>query len=106
MKIEEINQFIEKEIERLKGYYKLKSEEELTLAMALKLGEEVGELYNEILAHKGYQRKEKLNKFNKNEIGNEIADVIFVTFILSKVFNIDIEDSLNEKMKKIKERIY
>ncbi|GEM_PF-557510 len=108
MEINEINNFIDSEIKRLEEYYSLKGkgQEEIILAMALKIGEEVGELFNEVLAHKGFQRKDKLSKLNKKEIESEIADVIFTTFILSRKFNINIDDAINEKMAKIKKRIY
>lgn len=106
MKIEEINSFVDSEIKRLEEYYSLKGHEELTLAMTLKIGEEVGELFNEVLAHKGFQRKDKLKKLDKKEIESELADVLFTTFILSRRFNININDAITEKMNKIKKRIY
>ncbi len=106
MELKELNEFIDEEIKRLKEYYQLKEDEELTLAMAIKIGEELGELYNEVLAHKGYQRKDKLENLNKKEIENEIADVIFTILILSRRFNINIEEALKEKMNKIKNRSY
>lgn len=106
MELKELNEFVDEEIKRLKEYYQLKGDEELTLAMAIKIGEELGELYNEVLAHKGYQRKDKLEKLDKKEIENEIADVIFTILILSRRFNINIESALKEKMNKIKNRVY
>ena len=106
MKIEEINQFVDEEIKKLEKYYYLKEGEELTLAMALKIGEEVGELFNEVLAHKGFQRKDKLNKLDEKEIESELADVIFTTFILSRRFNIDISKAIKNKIDKIKQRDY
>jgi len=106
MELKELNKFIDEEIKKLKEYYQLKGDEELTLAMAIKIGEEFGELYNEVLAHKGYQRKDKLENLNENEIENEMADVILTTLILSGRFNINIEEALKEKMNKIKMREY
>jgi NTP pyrophosphatase (non-canonical NTP hydrolase) len=106
MDIKEINQFIDKEIERLKKYYDSKNDEELTLAMAIKIGEELGELYNELLAHKGYQRKDKLEKLDKEEIGREIADVLFTTLIIARRLNIDVEKAIKDKMNKINARNY
>ena len=106
MEIKEINQFVDQEIKRLEEYYHLKEGEELTLAMAMKIVEELGELFNEVLAHKGYQRKDKLNNLNEKEIEKEFADVIFTTIILSRRFNIDIEKALITKMNEIKNRNY
>lgn len=104
MDIIEINKFIDEEIKQLRDYYKMKNDEELTLAMAIKIGEEVGELYNEILGHKGYQRKEKLDKLDLKDIEKEIADVLFTTLIVARRFNVDIESAIKEKMDKIRER--
>ncbi len=98
MEIKEINQFIETETKRLEEYYKLKGNEELTLAMTIKVIEEIGELFNEILAHKGYQSKEKLDALDKNEIEKEFSDVIITLLILANRFNVDIEKALKEKI--------
>ncbi len=106
MDLKEINAFIDSEIKRISEYYNTRDEEELTLAMTIKMGEEMGELYNEILAHKGFQRKDKLEKMDVKEIENEIADVVFTTFILARRFNIDIEKAINDKISKLKERKY
>ncbi len=106
MEIEEINKFIEEEIKRLEKYYKDKDNNELTMAIGFKVVEEIGELFNEILKHKGYQRKEKLDKMNKKDIKTEFADVIFTVLILAKRFDIDIEDAIKIKMEEIKKRDY
>ncbi|MBR9706595.1 hypothetical protein GOV14_06170 [Candidatus Pacearchaeota archaeon] len=106
MEIKELNEFIDWEINRLEDYYKDKDEKELTMAMSLKLIEETGELFNEILAHKGYQRKSKLEKLKKDDIEKEFADVLFVLIIIARRFNIDIEKSIKEKMEIIKKRNY
>jgi NTP pyrophosphatase (non-canonical NTP hydrolase) len=106
MDIKEINYFIESEIKRLESYYSKKDKEELTMAMGFKVVEEIGELFNEILAHKGYQRKDKLDKLNKEEINKEFADVIFTILILAKRFNIDVEQAIRIKMEEIKKRSY
>jgi len=104
MEIKEINEFVDEEIDMLKEYYKLKNDEELTLAVTIKIGEELGELCNEVLAHKGYQRRDKLAKLDIEEIEEEIADVVFTTFILARRFNIDIEKAMENKMIKIRGR--
>ena len=106
MEFKEINSFVDGEIKRLEKYYDLKDDEELTLAMALKIGEELGELFNEVLAHKGYQRKSKLDKVDKKEIEDEFADVILTTFILVRRFNIDLGSALKDKIGKIQGRNY
>ena len=105
MNLDEINEFIESEIKRLEEYYDNKDKDELTMAMGFKVVEELGELFNEMLTNKGYQRKEKL-KDNEEEIKKEFADVIFVTLILAKRFNVDIKEAIKIKMEEIKKRDY
>ena len=106
MDIKEINRFVESEIKRIREYYKDKNEEELTLAMIVKTVEEIGELFNEILAHKGFQRKSKLDKMDGKNLETELADSLITLFIIGRRFNIDIEKALKEKMEKIKQRDY
>lgn len=106
MEIKEINTFIDQEIKRLEEYYKAKDKNELTMAMGFKVVEEIGELFREILGHKGYQTKSKLDKLDKEEIKKEFADVIFTTLILAKRFDVDIEHAIKIKMEEIKKRDY
>jgi len=106
MEIKEINHFIEEEIVRLENYYNSKDKNELTMAMGFKVVEEIGELFKEILGHKGYQSKSKLDKLDREEIKKEFADVIFTTLILAKRFNVDIEEAIKIKMQEIKKRDY
>jgi NTP pyrophosphatase (non-canonical NTP hydrolase) len=106
MEIKEINQFIEGEIIKLEDYYKNKDKSELTMAMGFKVVEELGELFEQMLGHKGYQRKSKLEKFDREEIKKEFADVIFSVLILAKRFDVDIEQAIKIKMEEIKKRDY
>lgn len=106
MEINEISTFIEYEEKRLENYYKEKDKNEITMAMGFKVIEEIGELFDQILANKGYQRKEKLDKLNKDEIKKEFADVLFTVLLLAKRFNINIEDAIKIKMEEIKNRTY
>ena len=69
-----------------------------------KLTEEVGEVSDELLKSFSYARKHKLEK--ENNLKNEIADVIIVTLLLAKNMNIDIDNALREKIKKIEARGY
>ncbi len=105
MELDEIDKFIEFEEKRLIEYYK-KDKNEVTMAMGFKVIEEVGELFDEILVHKGYQRKEKLNQLSKDGIEKEFADVIFTILLLAKRFNINIENAIKIKMEEIKNRKY
>jgi len=101
MEIKELQNFAKEENERGRSKTKT-SEKESILTTAIKLGEEVGEVSEEVLKHFNYQVKDK--SFEKNEISYEIADVIIVASILADSLGIDLEESLKEKMKKIKER--
>ena len=97
--------FVKEEDVRLRVYYKDLSptERERLYSRTIKLTEEVGELCNEILASQKDQRKEKL-KDNTKDLEEEFADVVITTILLALTAGIDIEKSLEEKMKKIEER--
>jgi len=106
MEIREINEFIESEIKRLEEYYGDKDKNERTMATGFKLVEEVGELFEALLAKMGYQRKSKLKDVKPKDLEKEFSDVIFTTLILAKKFNIDIEESIKLKMEEVKNRRY
>jgi NTP pyrophosphatase (non-canonical NTP hydrolase) len=106
MEMKDVNRFIECEIQRLEEYYKDKDKNELTMAMTIKVIEEIGELFQEILSHGGYQRKDKLDKLNKKDIEKEFADVMITLLILAKRFDVNIEDALKIKIEEIKNRTY
>jgi len=106
MEIKEINEFIESEIKRLEEYYGDKDDKELTMAMGFKVVEEIGELFEELLKHKGYQRKSKLDNFDEGALKKEFADVIFIVLTLAKKFDIDIEEAIKIKMEEMKKRDY
>jgi len=109
MDIKEINKFLEEEIKKLEEYYRKDRDQdgrELTMAMGFKVIEELGELFNEMLAHKGYQKKDKLEKLDKEEIKKEFADVIFTVLMLARRFNINTGEAIKIKMEELKERGY
>lgn len=97
--------FVKEEDLRLRSYYKELSptERERLYSRTIKLIEEVGELCNEILVSQKDQRKEKL-KDNIKELEEEFADVIITTALLALTTGIDIEKSLEEKIRKIEQR--
>ncbi len=105
MELKQILKFIDLEDKRLiKKFGKNSSSKEKILARMVKLTEEVGELADEILVLNGDQRKEKLNKQNKNNLADEFADVIITTLLLAKRVDINIEKALSQKIKKINKR--
>ena len=105
MDFKNLLQFIKTEDERLKKYYGgYTDEEKRILARTVKLSEELGELCNAVLAFNSMQRKEKLENYDSENLSEEFADVIITTLLLAEVIGIDIEKSLEQKIKKINDR--
>lgn len=73
-------------------------------ARTIKLGGEYGELCDEILATLGDQRRDKLEKHEKDGLSDEFADVLIVTFLLAKMMNVDLMQALDHKVHKIREK--
>jgi len=83
---------------------KYEDAEKEIFARTVKIGEEFGELCQEVLFHANLQGKHKEGKFDKNNLANEFADVIFTTLLLAQDMNIDIEKALENKITKIEKR--
>ena len=66
------------------------------------LTEEVGEVAR-IIARRYGEQSEKESDKNKN-LGEELADVLFVTLCLANQTGIDLQDAFDKKMKKKTER--
>ncbi|MEI6672172.1 MAG: MazG-like family protein [bacterium] len=45
-----------------------------------------------------------MEKYSQEDMEHEMADIIFSALMLAKSLNIDVNKSLSNKMKKIKER--
>lgn len=105
MELNEILQFIEVQEKRLQQYFpeQLSNKEKRLFAHTIKLSEEVGELSEAVLASTNTQRKQKMTS-KHTDIGEEVADVIITTLILAQSYEIDIEKTLEQKIKKINER--
>ena len=67
-----------------------------------RLMEEVGKLAREINHKFGPKKKKSSEK--KNEIGDEIADIIFTLLCLANSLNIDLDKSFTKMIKKINTR--
>jgi NTP pyrophosphatase (non-canonical NTP hydrolase) len=104
MEWKEILKFIEIESERIRKRYPNLDKEKLTLAQTVKINEELGELYSEVLNHLSLQRKEKLVNMDKKVIEEEFSDVLITTLLLAKRMDIDIERALEKKISKINKR--
>lgn len=74
------------------------------LGRTVKLGEEVGEFNDVVLSYLGLQRKEKLDNFNFQKVGEEASDIIIALINLCVVMDVDIEEALLRNMEKLKER--
>ena len=105
MTIEKILKFIKKEHKRLLKFYHFKSNHQIKYPIALKIGEELGELYEDVLATDNLQRKIKLQQ-KKSHLDEEMADVIITTLLLAENMQIDIIKGLAKKIQKIQKRKY
>ena len=84
----------------------LKDQDQKTkiLSQTLKISEEVWELSSEILWTLWFVRQEKLHKYTKENLMDELADVVLSTIRLARFMDIDISLALKNKMEKIKNR--
>ena len=77
------------------GYFK-------PLEILARLTEEVGELAREINHRYGPKKKKSTEK--ENDLGDEIADVIYTLVCLANSLNIDLDKYLNRVLKKYSTR--
>lgn len=100
MQIKEFRKFVKKEDRRIRKKFPISSEDKHILARMVKLTEEVGELADEVLSYNNLQRKEKMDKREKENLSGEFADVIFCVFLLAEVMKVNVEKALKEKIKR------
>jgi len=74
------------------------------LALAVKLGEEVGELHAEVLGALKLQRAEKASRYNDDTLGGELADVMVCVALLAETFGVDLAGALRSKIEQLEER--
>ena len=97
--------WVKKESGRLeKDHERYSDQDKQIFACAIKLGEEFGELCQEVLFHSSLQRKSKMCKFKQENLPEEFADVLICTLLLAQEMNVDIEKAREDKIKKIDER--
>ena len=65
----------------------------------LKLYEEVGELAQAVLIHKKKSRPEKFvsEEISKNELANELADIMGLLIVNAHLLGIDLEEAIERK---------
>ena len=103
MTLESFQQFIDEQDALFRSVKSAsETEKERIFARTVKLGEEYGELCDEVLASVGDQRKGKLDK--EHDLEGEFADVVIVAFLLAKAMNVDMTQALETKIKKIREK--
>ncbi len=101
MTFEDFQQFIEAQHAFFRKVKK-QTKKDRIFARTIKLGEEYGELCDEVLASVGDQRKGKLAKEKVGDLESEFADVLITLFMLAKAMDVDIMQALDTKVKKIK----
>ena len=74
MEFNDLKKFIKIEDKRLRGRFgNYKDEEKRILARTVKLGEEFGELCDEVLGYNSFQRQEKLDNRDAENLGEEFV---------------------------------
>jgi NTP pyrophosphatase (non-canonical NTP hydrolase) len=68
-------------------------------ARTMKIVEELGELADEILTSMNLQRNSKIEKFTRENIEDEFADVFGSLILLAQELKIDIEEVMERKIK-------
>lgn len=105
MTIEELQKFIDEQDALFRSLRdKGQSEREHVFSRVIKMGEEYGELCDAVLGSVGFQRKDKLAEQKEMDLKDEFADVLITTFLLAKAMDIDIMQTLDHKIKKIREK--
>jgi NTP pyrophosphatase (non-canonical NTP hydrolase) len=103
MTLEEFQQFIETQHAFFRKVKK-QTRKDRIFARTIKLGEEYGELCDQVLASMGDQRRTKLVKEKAGDLEGEFADVLIVLFMLAKAMDVDVMQALDQKVKKIREK--
>lgn len=106
MQFKQLLAFIKWENERLNNHYGRAEYEKRTYIRTVKVGEEFGELCNEILVCNNDQRTDKLGNKSTKAIEEEFADLIITTLLLAEHLKINIDKSLENKIRKIRRRKY
>ncbi len=88
----------------LNNQWPLKNEDHRVFARTMKIMEELGELSDEILTSMNLQRNTKIEKFSKENVEDEFADVMGSLILLGLELNIDIEKVMKKKIAFTRER--
>jgi NTP pyrophosphatase (non-canonical NTP hydrolase) len=102
MTFEEFQRFIDKESEFLDSLDPNAPHMQGVFARTVKLGEEYGELCDEVLGAAKYQREEKTA--DSRNLEGEFADVVITAFLLARKLGVDMPQALAAKIEVIKSR--
>ncbi len=105
MHFDEFMDFIKRADDKLSSIYGLREKEIEAYAKLAKINEEMGELSAEVLKHFGKQHESKLKNVTKQDLENEFADVIITVTLLAKTLDVDIKQSIINKIQKIEKKL-
>ncbi len=101
-KIQEKVDAINKYFEETEGHV---PEIDRIVRKTLKIGEELGELNEAVLAEMGLQRQEKLDSYKREDLEKELADIVISTLTLARYLNIELEPWLLKRLDEVERRI-
>jgi len=81
------------------------NKENLILRKTLKIGEEYGELCDAVLSELGSQRNIKLKKHKREDIENELADILVTALGLARILDLDINELIDKKLDYVLKRL-
>lgn len=97
----EIKEFKEQVLRTFSEMDKLPNRRKHTKQSAvIHLVEEIGEIARQVTSE--YHRPEK---FNKDNLGTELADTMMFIVLLSELYNIDISKEMQNSIKRVEEKI-
>lgn len=82
----------------------LKDKQQQIFARIMKLVEELGELSDEILTSMNLARDSKIAKFSRENMEDELADVLASVVLLANELDVDIEKVMRKKIAFTRER--
>jgi NTP pyrophosphatase (non-canonical NTP hydrolase) len=82
----------------------LKDHDQRVFARTMKIVEELGELSDEILTSMNLQRDTKIEKFSRQNVEDEFADVLGSLILLGIEMDIDIEKVIQRKIDYTRDR--
>ena len=96
----EINEFQDKAWAIIEEYNKKNKGAHKPKLMFFHLVEEVGELARQLYNEQDNWRKD----FDKENFDEELIDILFFILIISKDYNVNIEETFNKKIDKLKHK--